>query len=258
MLSRWQRTIVDAQGNVVPYAQLQIKVEITQATATIYADRAGNELIPNGIVTADVNGYAYFYAPGGLYRIQSVALGIDWRHVPLGNLQGMDEADLGLGGAATRDVGTGENTVAAGNDSRIVNAVQTSGNQTVEGIKTFSSFPVTPSGAPTDDYQAANKKYVDDNSFGMGQTWQDVAGSRVADTTYTNTTGRTIVVKILVRTIGAGSTTSTFVVNGSEFSLGTATEAGETIVHEAILPNGGTYMLSAVGNTTIFRWMELR
>jgi hypothetical protein len=32
----------------------------------------------------------------------------------------------------------------------------------VAGIKTFSSFPVTPNSAPTTDYQAANKKYVDD------------------------------------------------------------------------------------------------
>lgn len=39
-------------------------------------------------------------------------------------------------------------------------------NQTVAGVKTFSSFPVTPSAAPTTDYQTANKKYVDDNGGG--------------------------------------------------------------------------------------------
>lgn len=41
-------------------------------------------------------------------------------------------------------------------------AVLTSGNQTIAGVKTFSSFPVTPSSAPTTNYQTANKKYVDD------------------------------------------------------------------------------------------------
>lgn len=41
--------------------------------------------------------------------------------------------------------------------------VALTGNQVVAGIKTFSSFPVTPSSAPTTDYQTANKKYVDDN-----------------------------------------------------------------------------------------------
>ena len=40
--------------------------------------------------------------------------------------------------------------------------VATSGNETIAGIKTFSSFPVTPSSAPITDYQTANKKYVDD------------------------------------------------------------------------------------------------
>lgn len=43
-------------------------------------------------------------------------------------------------------------------------AVMQSGAQTVAGVKTFSSFPVTPSSAPTTDYQVANKKYVDDQA----------------------------------------------------------------------------------------------
>lgn len=35
-------------------------------------------------------------------------------------------------------------------------------DQSIGGIKTFGSFPITPSSAPTTDYQVANKKYVDD------------------------------------------------------------------------------------------------
>lgn len=46
--------------------------------------------------------------------------------------------------------------------------VALTGDQTVAGVKTFSSFPITPSSAPTTDYQAANKKYVDDNVGGGG------------------------------------------------------------------------------------------
>lgn len=42
--------------------------------------------------------------------------------------------------------------------------VKTSGDQSIAGIKTFSSFPVTPSADPTTDYQVANKKYVDSKS----------------------------------------------------------------------------------------------
>ncbi len=40
--------------------------------------------------------------------------------------------------------------------------VATTGAQTVAGIKTFSSFPVTPPSAPSAAYQVTNKQYVDD------------------------------------------------------------------------------------------------
>lgn len=45
--------------------------------------------------------------------------------------------------------------------------VALSGNQTIDGIKTFTSFQITPSSAPTTDYQVANKKYVDDSIVGI-------------------------------------------------------------------------------------------
>ena len=35
--------------------------------------------------------------------------------------------------------------------------VYTIGNQTINGIKTFGSFPITPSTPPTTDFQTANK-----------------------------------------------------------------------------------------------------
>ena len=49
-----------------------------------------------------------------------------------------------------------------------VGAVAITGDETVAGVKTFSSFPVTPSSAPTTNYQTANKKYVDDSAGGGG------------------------------------------------------------------------------------------
>jgi len=50
--------------------------------------------------------------------------------------------------------------------------------ETINGVKTFGSFPVTPSAAPTTDYQVANKKYVDDNTNGI----------RISDVSLTNLT----------------------------------------------------------------------
>lgn len=59
-------------------------------------------------------------------------------------------------------------------------------NQTVGGVKTFTSFPVTPSAAPTTNYQVANKKYVDDSIQNAGgytdKLAQDAVGGILTDT----------------------------------------------------------------------------
>lgn len=47
-------------------------------------------------------------------------------------------------------------------DTGLATKVGLTGNEVVAGIKTFSSFSITPSAPPTTDYQVANKKYVDD------------------------------------------------------------------------------------------------
>lgn len=36
-------------------------------------------------------------------------------------------------------------------------------NESIAGVKTFTSFPITPSSAPTTNYQVSNKKYVNDS-----------------------------------------------------------------------------------------------
>lgn len=75
------------------------------------------------------------------------------------------------------------------------------GAQTIAGVKTFSSFSITPTAAPTTDYQVANKKYVDDAVTGgsvpdgdkgdivvtsSGATW-------TIDSSVISTFGRTLV-----------------------------------------------------------------
>lgn len=66
------------------------------------------------------------------------------------------------------------------------NYVALTGNQTIGGVKTFSSFPVTPNTTPTTDYQVANKKYVDDSITAAGgftaEDAQDAVGAILTDT----------------------------------------------------------------------------
>lgn len=74
------------------------------------------------------------------------------------------------------------------------------GNQTVAGVKTFSSFTVTPSSAPTTDYQTANKKYVDDtisSNVGLG-AW----ASKSNNTVYQAATDGFVVVSLLGSSAG--------------------------------------------------------
>ena len=60
--------------------------------------------------------------------------------------------------------------------SSIAAKVSKTGNETVAGVKTFSSSPIVP--APTTDLQAATKKYVDDNGGG-GDLWSDLVDADI-------------------------------------------------------------------------------
>lgn len=69
--------------------------------------------------------------------------------------------------------------------------VALTGNQTIAGVKTFSSSPIVP--APTTDLQAATKKYVDDSILAGGgytdEQAQDAVGAMVDGTlTYVDAT----------------------------------------------------------------------
>ncbi len=87
-------------------------------------------------------------------------------------------------------------------------------------------------------------------TIGVGQAWQDVAGSRSASTNYTNSTGRPIQVNIY-RT---GTTTSgSLIVDGvTVATVNPEPDSGATCT--AIVPNGGVYSFSASFNL----WAELR
>ena len=60
------------------------------------------------------------------------------------------------------------------NEANFTAFVDKTSAETVNGVKTFGSFPITPTAAPTTDYQVANKKYVDDNAIGEANTASSV------------------------------------------------------------------------------------
>lgn len=135
-------------------------------------------------------------------------------------------------------------------------------SETVSGIIELATTAESQAG--TDDLRAITPLKLKNSVIGLGQTWQDVTTSRVLGTTYSNTTGKPIMVSATVQGIGAGTTTATGYVNGvkactswaSYSSSGVAT--GSNV--EFIVPNGTTYYVSQDGSssTSLSNWAELR
>lgn len=97
-----------------------------------------------------------------------------------------------------------------------------------------------------------------DSVVGVGQSWQDVTGARLASTNYTNTTSRPIVVSVIPG--DALRNELLLAVSGVEvqrmaIASGSVHQAISSVT--AIIPPGATYMIS-LGSGSISKWSELR
>jgi hypothetical protein len=97
--------------------------------------------------------------------------------------------------------------------------------------------------------------------FASGQTWQDVTASRALSTTYTNSTGKDIMVSAwsvgAINTYGIYSATvSGTVVASSPQTNSFNGSALQVALNGVIVPAGATY--SIAGNIGLSKWFELR
>lgn len=136
-------------------------------------------------------------------------------------------------------------------DSLDAENVKLTGDQSIDGVKTFTSSPTAPTPAVgTNNTQLATTAFVTANSFGAGQVWQDVTASRIFDITYTNTTGKPIEVLFI------GASNATYTINvGLPFSY---TQSSSNLPICFTIPNGISYWISHSGSGEIRHWMELR
>ena len=107
---------------------------------------------------------------------------------------------------------------------------------------------------------AAQGKVLNDQAFGVGQSWQDVTASRALGTTYTNSTGKPIEVSISLPDTGGQSPTVTIDVGGvgiliNNYDLGTGVSS---FSHSFVVPVGATYRISVNISVSITTWAELR
>jgi hypothetical protein len=85
-LARWQATIVDESGNVVPGASVEVRSEAPGAPlVSLYADRDGETPLSNPFA-ADADGFAAFHVAGGAYKVRAAKAGFErvWRYVSIG------------------------------------------------------------------------------------------------------------------------------------------------------------------------------
>jgi len=97
------------------------------------------------------------------------------------------------------------------------------------------------------------------NGIGIGQTWQDVKSSRSSGTTYTNSTGKPIMVATSSTNVNGSSYMASYCdgVLLSEAKGATPTSTPSSTGFSFIVPAGSTYSVSFSG-TGINTWVELR
>ena len=154
----------------------------------------------------------------------------------------------GITDLAVADGGTGASTLSAnavllGNGTSALQTVapSTSGNVLTSNGTTWTS--ATPAGG-----------------IGIGQTWQDVTGSRAAGTTYTNSTGKPIFISVY----GSGSPSNgamSMTVDGVSLGRQGVAAVSSAVMYAtmtAIVPNGSTYRVDNVSGWSLGSWAELR
>ena len=129
-------------------------------------------------------------------------------------------------------------------------AASTSAAGTVQLNNTLTST------SNTQALTAAQGKVLNDQAFGVGQTWQDLTSSRNLNTIYTNNTGKPIQISVSVKDTASNYTS--VVVEGVTVVLLSDMSGSIDGFQQvsAIVPKGATYSVN--GGNVIVNWAELR
>lgn len=128
-------------------------------------------------------------------------------------------------------------------------------SETTEGVARFATATeVTNKANVTASVNPSNAATIAQSTdLGVGQTWQDVTGSRSSGTTYTNNTGRPIMVNILSGGL-TNKLTECYVGSVLVARSRTWNEFAQDITSSFIVPAGATYRAVS---TNITAWAEL-
>jgi hypothetical protein len=154
----------------------------------------------------------------------------------------------GITDLAVADGGTGASTLSAnavllGNGTSALQTVapSTSGNLLTSNGSTWTSSPL--------------------GVIGVGQTWQNVLSSRAFGTTYTNSTGKPILVNVNSQISITGTSSSNIYLLVDSIIVARAggrSEYADYHFVSAIVPNGSSYRVVNDGGDALVYWAELR
>ena len=146
-----------------------------------------------------------------------------------GTITGITDLTVADGGTGASSITA--NSVILGNGTSALSgnlvAPSTSGNVLTSNGTTWTS--ATPAGG-----------------IGIGQTWQDVTSSRAIGTTYTNSTGKPIMLVGQANRSGASTAGLNITISGVTVPLcyNSNSGGGNSAVGSIIIPTGATYVLS--------------
>lgn len=176
--------------------------------------------------------------------------------------------NLGLGNSATLNVGSAVSTVAAGDDSRIVNAVQNTrqviagaglvGGGNLSSDRTLSlGTPSAITRTSTNSSSVNTHSHSIDVSSILPSLITDVTASRTYGVTYTNNYGKHIFVTIVVKDPNAGNVSANLFVNNILCaSVYSGRDVTQTV--SCFVPPNATYRLErADANDIILSWVEI-
>lgn len=130
--------------------------------------------------------------------------------------------------------------------SKLGTLLNSSGQVPAAGLASGAAVSNIGSGGIT-----ANELATVVKPLGVGQTWQAVTGSRTSGTTYTNSTGKSIMVMVSNNSVAGGSG---YTVGGVNIgNTGSNSQYNPLITF--LVPAGATYLVTS---TNITLWAELR